>query len=65
MRAGSQQAIDQHKVSKRLGALYQFRNGIAPYLSYSEGFLPVSPQGTLTASQAKATTSKQLEGGVK
>lgn len=65
LNAGSQQAIDQHKVSKRLGALYQFRNGIAPYLSYSEGFLPVSPQGTLTASQAKATTSKQLEGGVK
>lgn len=62
---GSKASIDQHKVTKRLGALYQFSNGIAPYLSYSEGFLPVSPQGTLTASEAKATTSKQLEGGIK
>lgn len=62
---GSKSSIDQHKLTKRLGVLYQFSNGLAPYLSYSEGFLPVAPQGTLTASQAKATTSKQLEGGVK
>ncbi|WP_017347448.1 TonB-dependent siderophore receptor [Pantoea sp. A4] len=55
----------QDRVTKRLGALYQFSNGIAPYVSYSEGFMPVSPQGTLTADKAKPTTSKQLEGGVK
>ncbi|MFS2224639.1 TonB-dependent siderophore receptor [Pantoea sp. B65] len=61
----SKSAVDQQRVTKRLGALYQFSNGIAPYISYSEGFLPVSPQGTLTADQAKPTTSKQLEGGVK
>ncbi|MCU5774352.1 TonB-dependent siderophore receptor [Erwiniaceae bacterium BAC15a-03b] len=57
--------VDQHRVTKRLGALYQFSNGIAPYISYSEGFMPVSPQGTLTADQAKPTTSEQVEGGVK
>ncbi|PWW11726.1 TonB-dependent siderophore receptor [Mangrovibacter plantisponsor] len=57
--------VSQQRVTKRLGALYQFDNGIAPYVSYSEGFLPVSPQGTLTAQQVKPTTSEQLEGGVK
>lgn len=58
-------SVDQHRLSKRLGVLYQFSDGIAPFLSYSEGFLPVSPQGTLSSDQAKATTSRQLEGGVK
>ncbi len=55
--------VDQHRVTKRLGALYQFDNGIAPFVSYSEGFQPVSPAGNLTT--VKPTTSKQWEGGVK
>lgn len=57
--------VDQSRVTKRLGALYQFDNGIAPFVSYSEGFMPVSPVGNLTAAEAKPTTSKQWEGGVK
>lgn len=61
----SKTSVDQSRVTKRLGALYQFSSGIAPYVSYSEGFLPVSPIGTLSAAEAKPTTSKQLEGGVK
>lgn len=55
--------VDQHRVTKRLGALYTFDSGIAPFISYSEGFLPVSPAGNLTST--KPTTSRQLEGGVK
>lgn len=55
--------VDQHRLTKRLGALYTFDNGIAPFISYSEGFKPVSPTGNLTT--AKPTTSRQLEGGVK
>lgn len=55
--------VEQHRLTKRLGALYTFDNGIAPFISYSEGFLPVSPTGNLTS--AKPTTSRQLEGGVK
>lgn len=55
--------VDQHRLTKRLGALYQFDNGIAPFVSYSEGFKPVSPISNLTT--VKPTTSKQLEGGVK
>ncbi|WP_029684945.1 TonB-dependent siderophore receptor [Tatumella saanichensis] len=62
---GQKTSVDQQRLTKRLGVLYQFSEGIAPFLSYSEGFLPVSPQGTLTSDQAKATTSRQVEGGVK
>src|SRR5690606_8346351 len=52
-------------VTKRFGALYAFENGISPFISYSEGFKPISPQGTLTSKEVKPTTSKQVEGGVK
>lgn len=65
MNDSAKQYIDQDRVTKRLGALYRFDNGLSPYVSYSEGFMPVSPTGTLTAAQAKPTTSRQLEGGVK
>ena len=57
--------ISQDRVTKRLGALYAFDNGISPFISYSEGFKPVSPVRNLTADQVKPTTSKQVEGGVK
>ncbi|AGB77852.1 TonB-dependent siderophore receptor [Enterobacteriaceae bacterium strain FGI 57] len=57
--------ISQDRVTKRLGALYAFDNGLSPFISYSEGFLPVSPRGNLTAQDVKPTTSKQVEGGVK
>lgn len=57
--------ISQDRVTKRLGALYAFDNGISPFISYSEGFKPVSPARNLTADQVKPTTSKQVEGGVK
>ncbi|MRS89207.1 TonB-dependent siderophore receptor [Enterobacteriaceae bacterium RIT714] len=62
---GEKAWVSQDRVTKRLGALYAFENGISPFISYSEGFAPVSPQGTLTAKDVKPTTSKQVEGGVK
>ncbi|WP_061709410.1 TonB-dependent siderophore receptor [Pseudenterobacter timonensis] len=62
---GDKAWVSQDRVTKRLGALYAFENGISPFISYSEGFAPVSPQGTLTAKDVKPTTSKQVEGGVK
>ncbi|MGR5945918.1 TonB-dependent siderophore receptor [Enterobacter sp. C4G1] len=62
---GDKAWVSQDRVTKRLGALYAFDNGISPFISYSEGFAPVSPQGTLTAQDVKPTTSKQVEGGVK
>ncbi|MDR9892419.1 TonB-dependent siderophore receptor [Pseudenterobacter timonensis] len=62
---GDKAWVSQDRVTKRLGALYAFENGISPFISYSEGFAPVSPQGTLTAKDVKPTTSKQVEGGLK
>jgi iron complex outermembrane receptor protein len=62
---GDKAWVSQDRVTKRLGALYAFDNGISPFISYSEGFAPVSPKGTLTAKEVKPTTSKQVEGGVK
>ncbi|MCF8581144.1 TonB-dependent siderophore receptor [Enterobacter ludwigii] len=62
---GDKAWVSQDRVTKRLGGLYAFDNGISPFISYSEGFAPVSPQGTLVAKDVKPTTSKQVEGGVK
>ena len=62
---GDKAWVSQDRVTKRLGALYAFDNGISPFISYSEGFAPVSPQGTLVAKDVKPTTSRQVEGGVK
>ncbi|MFY7418910.1 TonB-dependent siderophore receptor [Enterobacter cloacae complex sp. IR5428] len=62
---GDKAWVSQDRLTKRLGALYAFDNGLSPFISYSEGFAPVSPQGTLTAKDVKPTTSKQVEGGVK
>ena len=62
---GDKAWVSHDRVTKRLGALYAFDNGLSPFISYSEGFAPVSPQGTLTAKEVKPTTSKQVEGGVK
>ncbi|EPC0986495.1 TonB-dependent siderophore receptor [Enterobacter cloacae complex sp.6700776] len=62
---GDKAWVSQDRLTKRLGALYAFKNGLSPFISYSEGFAPVSPQGTLTAKDVKPTTSKQVEGGVK
>lgn len=62
---GDKARVSQDRLTKRLGALYAFDNGLSPFISYSEGFAPVSPQGTLTAKDVKPTTSKQVEGGVK
>ena len=62
---GDKAWVSQDRVTKRLGALDAFDNGISPFISYSEGFAPVSPQGTLVAKDVKPTTSRQVEGGVK
>lgn len=62
---GDKAWVSQDRLTKRLGALYASENGLSPFISYSEGFAPVSPQGTLTAKDVKPTTSKQVEGGVK
>ena len=58
-------AIAQHKTSGRLAAIYQFGNGVAPYLNYSTSFEPTSGVDSLTGQAFKPTTARQVEGGVK
>ncbi|MGM4888544.1 TonB-dependent siderophore receptor [Tardiphaga sp. 604_B6_N1_1] len=50
--------------TKRFGLTYVFENGIAPYVSYSESFLP-TPGVDFNAVAFKPTSSKQYEGGIK
>ena len=51
----------------RAGAVYLFDNGLAPYFSYSESFLPqlVDPSGTLGGILFEPTTGSQYEAGLR
>lgn len=52
------------KFSGRAGAGYLFDNGVTPYLSYAESFLPVSGAG-MDGKAFEPSTGKQYEAGVK
>ena len=62
---GSTTEIDQDKFSARVGAIYTFDNGLAPYVSYAESFEPTSGVDSLTGEAFKPTTAKQFEIGIK
>ncbi|TIX52137.1 TonB-dependent siderophore receptor [Alteraurantiacibacter aquimixticola] len=51
----------------RAGAVYLFDNGLAPYVSYSESFLPqvVDPSQTLDGILFVPTTGEQFEAGIR
>lgn len=50
----------------RVGLMYRLENGVSPYVSYSEAFVPnLGTDGTSSASFLKPTTGKQKEAGVK
>ena len=56
--------LDQNAFTMRLGALYEFDAGVAPYVSYSESFEPQA--GTTWQGEAFVpVTGRQIEGGVK
>ena len=56
--------IDQDNWSERIGLLYLFDNGIAPYVSYSESFQPQTGFD-FSGQTFKPTTGEQIEGGLK
>lgn len=58
---------DAEKFTWRAGAVYLFDNGLAPYFSYSQSFIPqlVSTESTLNAEPFKPTTGEQYEVGVR
>nr|WP_283950053.1 TonB-dependent siderophore receptor [Agrobacterium tumefaciens] len=59
--------MDQHAFTKRIGLVYEFDNGIAPYISYSTSFQPQS--GTSSPARGsepfKPTTGESYEAGIK
>ena len=61
---GKTTTTDDAAFSGRVGLTYLSPAGIAPYLSYSESFMPVT--GTdASGNSFKPTTAQQYEGGVK
>lgn len=60
----TQVSKSQSALTGRIGALYQFENGLSPYVSYSESFQPLygsKPQG----GSYKPKEGEQIEYGVK
>ncbi|MFP6848296.1 MAG: TonB-dependent siderophore receptor [Pseudomonas sp.] len=60
----SPQTQKDEKFSGRAGIVYLFDNGLAPYISYSESFMPVMGT-TVNGSQLSPETGKQYELGLK
>jgi iron complex outermembrane receptor protein len=52
-------------ISVSAGALYQFDNGFAPYVSYAESFEPVAGVDNITGEAFKPQEGRQYEAGLK
>lgn len=61
---GSKADDDWKKFTGRLGALYLFDNGIAPYISYSESFNP-NAYSDQSGTPLEPTEGKQWDAGLK
>jgi iron complex outermembrane recepter protein len=62
---GTRVLNDDQKPTGRIGAIYNFDNGIAPYLSYSTSFQPTRVGMLLNNQPYRPTTGEQVEGGIK
>ena len=56
---------DASETSGRLAAIYDFDNGISPFVSYSQSFQPVVGSNFVTNEPFEPTTADQLEAGIK
>ncbi|MGP9492778.1 TonB-dependent siderophore receptor [Psychrobacter sp. AOP7-B1-24] len=56
---------DASETSGRLAAIYDFDNGISPFVSYSQSFQPIVGSNYYTDEPFKPTTADQLEAGIK
>jgi len=56
---------DASETSGRLAAIYNFDNGLSPFLSYSQSFQPVVGSNFITNEPFEPTTADQLEAGIK
>ncbi|EKE79967.1 TonB-dependent siderophore receptor [Idiomarina xiamenensis] len=57
--------IDQSETSVRLAVIYNFENGIRPYVNYATSYEPTSGVDTNTGAAFKPTTAEQFEVGLK
>ncbi|WP_078084727.1 TonB-dependent siderophore receptor [Microbulbifer mangrovi] len=67
LQTGETFSTEADEFTWRTGAVYLFDNGVAPYVSYSESFLPqvVDPSQTLGGVLFEPTTGEQVEAGVR
>ncbi len=56
---------DDTETSFSAGALYQFENGLSPYVSFAESFEPVAGVDTITGLPLKPVMGEQWEAGLK
>jgi iron complex outermembrane receptor protein len=64
--AGSDTVSDEEATTGRLGLMYQFDNGISPYVSYSEAFaMNLGNDGASEGGTLDPTTGEQEEVGIK
>lgn len=56
---------DASETSGRLAAIYNFDNGLSPFMSYSQSFQPVVGSNFITNEAFEPTTADQLEAGIK
>ena len=56
---------DASETSGRFAAIYDFDNGLSPFVSYSESFQPVVGSNFITNEPFDPSTADQLEAGVK
>ncbi|CAB3701492.1 Ferrichrome outer membrane transporter/phage receptor [Achromobacter deleyi] len=64
-RLGADSRQDDDAFTGRVGAIYNFDNGLAPYASYSTSFEPELTRGAPGSDPFKPTTGKQWEAGLK
>ncbi|MBS0232507.1 MAG: TonB-dependent siderophore receptor [Proteobacteria bacterium] len=57
--------VDEGAFTGRAGAIYNFDNGLAPYVSYSTSFNPLVGLNATTGTLLKPETGEGWEGGVK
>lgn len=62
---GARVLNDDQKPTGRLGAIYNFDNGLGPYVSYSTSFQPTLVGTLLNGQPYKPTTGEQYEAGLK
>ena len=58
-------SVSDHAFTGRIGAIYNFNNGLAPYASYAESFEPVIFSNAFDGSLFEPMEGKQYEVGVK